>query len=134
MNKDFMLAGHAIFTVTNLNTGKSFTYRITTAPGKPHFVSVLTGPDNTSDYTFIGTIFEQQTFRHSLKSGVGKDAQSVRSFEWLWNHIDQLPSNVKLSHCGYCARCGKTLTTPESIEAGMGPTCSKIVEKVKVMA
>jgi hypothetical protein len=91
---------------------------------------VLTGPDNTQDYTFIGTIFQGETFRHSLKGGIGKDALSVKGFEWLWRNLDNLPEYVRLDHCGYCLRCGKLLTTQESIEVGYGPTCQSILQKV----
>ena len=128
--KTFLLAGHSIFTVTNTTTGKSFTYRITHQEGKPHFVGVLSGPDNTQDYTFIGTIFDQQTFRHSPKGGISKDAQSVKVFDWLWQHLDNLPASVTLKHCGYCARCGKLLTTEESLSSGYGPFCRTQIERI----
>lgn len=126
--KDNLLAGHAIFTVTNLTTGKHFTYRIIQpSVHTPHFVSLLTGPDNEEDYTFIGTIFDGQTFRHSPKGGIGKDAVGVKGFEWLWRHLDRLPEHVRLDSCGYCWRCGRLLSTPESITSGYGPTCERIV-------
>ena len=37
-------------------------------------------------------------------------------------------------HVGKCGKCGKKLTTPESILTGLGPTCSnKIgVPRVKI--
>ena len=55
----FITAGNALFTLENTATGNRFTFRVR-QPGddKPHFVSVLTGADNESDYTFLGTIFE----------------------------------------------------------------------------
>ena len=55
----FITAGNALFTLENTATGNRFTFRVR-QPGddKPHFVSVLTGADNESDYTFHGTIFE----------------------------------------------------------------------------
>lgn len=61
----FALAGHAIFTVTSKRTGVSFTYRVAQAEGRegdataPYFVSVLTGPDNGRDYTWIGMLFPE---------------------------------------------------------------------------
>lgn len=129
--KSHLLAGHAIFTLTNITTNKHFTYRIVKPnPHSPHFVSLLTGPDNTEDYTFIGTIFDCQTFRHSTKGGVGKDAVGVKGFEWLWRNLDHLPDNARLDHCGYCLRCGKLLTDGQSITTGYGPTCQKIIQKV----
>lgn len=129
--KSNLLAGHSIFTVTSLDTGKHFTYRIIQpSPHQPHFVSLLTGPNNEEDYTFIGTIFDGSIFRHSAKGGIGKDSVGVKGFEWLWRNLDKLPDNVRLDNAGYCFRCGKLLTTSESIISGYGPTCQKLIEKV----
>jgi hypothetical protein len=36
-----------------------------------------------------------------------------------------LPEGYKIQHEGKCCRCGRTLTTPESIERGIGPECVK---------
>ena len=33
---------------------------------------------------------------------------------------------VKVFHSGKCGKCGKKLTTPESIKSGLGPYCSKV--------
>lgn len=129
--KQNMLAGHAIITVTNLTTGKHFTYRIIQPhPHTPHFVSLLTGPNNEEDYTFIGTIFDRLTFRHSIKGGISRDAVGVKGFEWLWRNLEKLPEHVRLDNAGYCFRCGKLLTDGESIQSGYGSTCRKIIEKV----
>lgn len=129
--KQHLLAGHAIFTVTNLTTQKHFTYRIIKpSPHSPHFVGLLTGPNNEEDYTFIGTIFDGQTFRHSAKGGIGKEALGVKAFEWLWRNLDKLPENVRLDQSEFCWRCGRRLTDAASIESGYGPTCQKIIEKV----
>ena len=55
--KTFIFAGKAIFTITNTNTGNRFTYRVRKAKDNDiYFVSVLTGSDNTSSYSFIGYI------------------------------------------------------------------------------
>lgn len=130
-----LLAGHSIFTVTNLTTCKHFTYRIIKPnPHSPHFVSLLTGPNNEEDYTFIGTIFDGQIFRHSAKGGIGKESVGVRGFEWLWRNLDKLPENVRVDGSEFCFRCGKRLTTPEAIESGYGATCQKIIQAERTIA
>ena len=54
----FILAGNAVFTVENTGTGNRFTFKVRKPDDtKPHFVSVLTGPNNESDYAFLGTVF-----------------------------------------------------------------------------
>jgi len=121
----FALAGDAIFTVKNSKTGGRFTFRIDSEEGRPSFVKVLTGPENTNDYTFIGSIFAGKTFKHSQKSKISADAKSVKSFDWVWAHIDALPENIEVWHEGKCGRCGRLLTTPESIATGIGPTCAQ---------
>lgn len=127
--KQNMLAGHAIFTVTNLTTNKHFTYRIIQPhPHTPHFVSLLTGPNNEEDYTFIGTIFQGETFRHSTKGGISRESVGVKGFEWLWRNLHNLPDNVRIDSAGYCWKCGRLLTDSESISTGYGPTCRKIIE------
>lgn len=129
----FMLAGKAIFTIENPQTGARFTFMIEhpeqrehEATRPPHFVNVLRGPDNEHDYTFLGTIFDGRTFRHGKKSPIGKDAPSAKAFEWLWRRLQarQSVEPACLFHEGKCGRCGKTLTVPESVRSGFGPTCT----------
>ena len=128
--KQFALAGNARFTLVSKKTGTRFTFRIR-HPGedRPWFVSLLTGSDNESDYTFFGTIFLDGTFRPSKKSPIGPTAPSVKGFDWFWKHLtandpfDLLPPQVNVHHEGRCGRCGRALTVPESIESGFGPEC-----------
>lgn len=127
----YMLAGNARVTLENPKTGNRFTYRIR-APrrardGRPvWFVSVLTGADNESSYTFAGTIFADGSFRPSARSPIGVDAPSVRAFSWAWGRIFSVsnwaPALVR--HEGVCGRCGRLLTVPASIDSGLGPKCA----------
>lgn len=126
----FALAGHATMTVESVATGARFTYRITAKEGRGlHFVSVLTGPDNTRNYAFIGTIVYGLTFRHSPKSTLSAEASAVKAWSWFWSKaaINALPGPdvVRVYHMGACGRCGRPLTTPESIRTGLGPVCAE---------
>jgi len=124
INKSFILAGNAIFTVVNTKTGNRFTYRVRQpSASSPHFVSVLIGPDNTNDYTFLGTIFNKARYHRGHKSSISFNATSAKCFWWLWKNIDNLPDCIEINHEGHCGRCGRLLTTPESVEAGFGPIC-----------
>lgn len=131
--KDFVLAGKAIFTVQNEKTGNRFTYKVKQAEDakKVWFVSVLAGPDNGSNYNYIGTIFGNDfyvptlDFRHTKKSTVKPEAQSFKVFAWMLKNSLVLPEFVKLHHEGFCGRCGRRLTVPESIKNGLGPECAK---------
>lgn len=127
--KQFALAGNARFTIVSKRTNARFTFRVRRPDGdRPWFVSVLTGSDNESDYTFLGTIFPDGTYRKSPKSRITGMAPSAVGFDWFWKHLaadpfDLLPAQVDVHHEGRCGRCGRALTVPESIESGFGPEC-----------
>jgi hypothetical protein len=128
--KAFILAGSATVTFVSKKTETRFTYKIGVPDDendKRHFVGLLNGPDNESNYTFLGTIFGGEKFRHGKKSKVGADAPSARAFDWVWNKLTagQLPADVEVWHEGRCGRCNHKLTVPESISTGFGPECVK---------
>lgn len=62
--KSYALAGLATITLTSQRTGARYTYKISRAKGadwdgspkKLWFVGLLTGPDNESDYEYVGLI------------------------------------------------------------------------------
>lgn len=100
------------------------------APGAS-FVSLLTGPDNTSDYTGFAFVSQGRVnvwrskrkpeFLYYAKMveeflGCPHDERLILGEREYWVSIEKL-----------CAICGRTLTTPESIERGVGPVC---MEKV----
>lgn len=125
----FILAGNATFTIVSAKTGTRFTYKVRAKEvegGRTlHFVSVLTGADNENDFTFLGTVFDGTTFRHSPKSRIGQDAPSAKAFAWAFGRIltDALGEAASVHHEGRCGRCGRKLTVPRSIELGLGPEC-----------
>jgi hypothetical protein len=132
--RKFILGGNARVTLVSQRTGTRFTFRVKAkdipkagAPEAPWFVSLLRGPENTTDYTFLGTIFEDQTtYRHGRKSTVSDGAPSAKGWAWAWSFLakGELPPGCEVWHEGRCGRCGRALTVPESIEAGLGPECA----------
>lgn len=129
--KSFVLAGNASFTVKNDGTGKHLTYKVVKSETEDNlkddvwFVTTLNGSDNETDFAYIG-IIASGGFRITKKSRFSEDAVSVKGFKWLWNNVTanrELPDNVKFYHSGRCGRCGRKLTTPESVETGFGPIC-----------
>lgn len=128
----FILAGKAFFTVQNDDSGNRFTFKVCQATddnNKPKdlwFVSVLVGSDNENSYQYAG-IITPQGFRITAKSRLTMEAVSVKAFNWLWGMVksgQELPENVRFYHAGRCGKCGRKLTTPDSIEMGFGPTCA----------
>ena len=127
--KTFVLAGNSTFTILNSQTGNRFTYKVRKAKENDiYFVSVLTGSDNNNNYTFIGYI-KNNYFNHSKKSRISEESTSFKAFSWLFRNITNIPSVVEVWHEGKCGRCGRTLTTPESVQRGLGPECSSLVRK-----
>ena len=123
----YIMAGNATITLRSLNTGARFTYKIR-RPNEdtPYFVNLLRGPDNEVDYSFLGTIFSDGTFRHGRKSMISEEAPSVKTFTWFHRNLmlGKVSNLVEVWHEGRCGRCGRKLTVPESVEAGLGPECA----------
>lgn len=123
--KQFVLAGKSTFTVHNPSTGNRFTFKVTKGKQEtaPHFVKVMTGPDNESSFTYLGTIFNGTNYAHGRKSTILPDAPSAKAFAFVWGRIDNLPTALEFLHAGKCCRCGRKLTVPSSILSGVGPEC-----------
>lgn len=123
-------------TFTISSPTKHFTFKISASKslndnGKVLFLKVLTGPDNESSYSYVGILRQNVDFRPAIvptrKSKVGMDAQSVKALLWVLRQIyfnKELPEGYDVLHSGHCAACGRKLTTPESIEMGLGPICA----------
>lgn len=121
----FITGGKSFFTIKNPKTDNRFTFKSVKHKEKNiFFLSVLTSPDK---YEFIGTIFEDMRYSHSNKSSIGKESQSNKVFSYVFNSLkgDRLPEFIQVWHSGRCGRCGRKLTTPESIVSGYGPECLK---------
>lgn len=138
--KRFVLAGRAIFTLQGAST--RYTFRVNRADPKPgsqytqqaYFVSLLTGPDNLSDYTYLGLLhWSTGEVRITRSSKYRADSAPVLAVNWAFRHIwagRTLPAPAVFYHVGRCARCGRALTVPSSIETGFGPECAGKMEGI----
>lgn len=137
----FMLAGNAIFTYRSQKTGTRFTYKVSEADKKnptdapAFFVSLLAGPDNMSDYTYLGMIKEGKFFATKASRHMEK-APSFVTFQWaltsFYKNVMTMPANLEVWHVGRCGRCGRPLTVPESVASGIGPDCAAQMGKEQV--
>lgn len=126
--REFVLAGNARFTLRSKISGTRFTYRVKQPnPNTPHFVQVLNGPDNNNSFRFIGTIFSNLRFKYGDRSGLLTTAPCLKAFGWAWDRLARgmVPSNLEFWTENRCARCGRVLTVPDSIQESYGPECSK---------
>ena len=130
--KEFVYGGHAIITLESENTGNHFTYKIKRSKDKEdlYFIHLLRGQDNENDYTYIGCVYSDSNYFHPSNKykEIPDDfwPPSIRAIRYFFRKIDNLPAKLHVYHEGRCARCGRTLTTPESIKRGLGPECCKL--------
>ena len=143
VSQEFVLAGDAIFTVSN-GKGDHYTFRVTRKASRGAanvrrygewcwFVSVLKGPDNGSDYLYLGIVDAKRgSLRLTGKAGLPAESVPVKVLIWALRHIwagsrdSDLPAGYSIQNAGKCGRCGRLLTTPDSLECGIGPECRKL--------
>jgi hypothetical protein len=136
----FIQAGSSTVTLVSKATGARFTYKVQA----PHhegnqgtnsrrdtdsdfrFVSLLNGQDNEASYAYIGYIRRGVFFHGGAKARAGRDAPSVKAFDWVWRQLAQgnMPGQAEIWHEGRCGACGRKLTVPSSINTGFGPECA----------
>lgn len=126
--KEFVKGGNATFTIKNDKTNVRYTFKVKKANKDDiFFVSSLYGSNNECDYNYMGIITKQGVYKLTKKSHVKPDSTVNRAFAWFWNKIKfnnpSFPESFHFYHEGRCAKCGRKLTTPESIERGFGPVC-----------
>lgn len=130
-SKIFITAGKATFTISKLATGERFTYRIE----KPenfrgdYFGSVMKGSDNETDYRYIGMISDRDlALRFTKGSKFQADSKEARGLAFALAVVagrKTLPEGYELRRSNHCGRCGRLLTVPSSIDAGIGPDCAE---------
>lgn len=120
----FIFAGCALFTVRSVKTGTRYTFKVVqSADQQVFFVRVLNGPQNTDDYLYIGFVHAGDRVRLRIGKKGRANAPSTTAFAWFLQHLNS--ELVEVWHEGRCGKCGRVLTVPESIEAGIGPECAK---------
>lgn len=146
MKKDFMLAGKAEFTFElNPDFAKTkdlenhYTFTVTKhttteeTPKELYFVRLRVSNDHKKG-VYFGMLNAEEGKIYMTKASVyAQDALLVRlvnrAFQRLWeNNLDKMDNaGFHFHHVGKCGRCGRKLTTPKSIETGLGPECEKMV-------
>ena len=131
--KDFIFAGNATITLESKTTGNWYTYKIQQSKAKPtlDYIRRLSGSDNDADYAYIGCVYSDSEYFSPVKPYNAADKElwpkSIFVIAWLFKHIDNCTDLINVYHEGKCCRCGRKLTTPESIQLGIGPECRRMV-------
>lgn len=148
LDKQFFTGGNATFTVEQIG-GTHYTFKIRRPRGddKPLFASLLSGPDNENDYTYLGMVVERDEMKPAIvdgrqtlvptgrkylhckmtaKSRMNVDSVPVKAINWVLRKVsfnEEIDPRYAVHHEGKCGCCGRTLTVPESIKRGIGPEC-----------
>lgn len=130
---EWMLAGKAEFTVHNAK-GQHYSYQILKKEwsGKVTWLlTLLTGPDNDRDFTYVGVVKEDGSLHTTRASKVTTEAKSFKVAAWTLKKVwsgQPFPAGYGINHKGRCGRCGRALTRPEGIDPkgwryGFGEVC-----------
>ena len=130
ISKDFVIAGKAIFTIQlneeyafSNDLRKHYTFKVSKKENPEnerfpvtYFVNLLTGPDNTSDYSYLGFLnADNGSVRITAKSCLREDHLVVKilnralSLIWAQNTQPIIDSGCDIHHEGRCGRCGRVL-------------------------
>jgi len=132
----FITAGRAVFTLVSKTSGERRTFRVAAPkdaqPGDAlRFVSLLTGPDNTTNYEYVGLVTKAGEELVTRTSRGKMPTQPLNTIGWLLVQVQRAVrgessklDQVEFWHEGRCCRCGRKLTVPSSIESGIGPECA----------
>lgn len=124
----FVFGGRARFTLVSKETGHRKTFKVAQAKDNSDmfFASLLTGPSNESDYQYIGFVKRPALGLVAGKKGRASHPAFV-ALDWALRHLEtgHMPEKLEVWHEGCCARCGRALTDPTSIQRGFGPECVK---------
>lgn len=107
--------GHITFRVERQGKDAAF------APGEV-IISRLVGPNNTKDYK--GVAFAKPDGKVIVWAKHRGDTRLVEALEVLAGD-PKAAGKAYAKASGNCYRCNHPLTTPESIEAGIGPVCAE---------
>ena len=121
------------YTIRNKTTGEHRTLKIHTqapdarfAPGA-RIVSLLTGSSNEKDYTGFGFLSDDGIRIWKRYRGNGHRTAHEWYAKMLWdflaNHGQEFGDRYDCLCERRCRICNRKLTTPESIELGIGPVC-----------
>ena len=146
LTKEFITAGKAIFTLDvpasfqqDSKCKGHYTYKVNFKKGQGQwkdtwFIALLSGPDNTADYRYLGMLdTDKGNVILTKKSQFNDSTYPVmllrRVVACLWEKDGSCPEDIEaagftLHHAGRCGRCGRLLTVVSSIESGLGEVCA----------
>lgn len=133
--KEYCAGGRGVITLENTSSGNYHTYEFR-RPNNPQYFA----PDTIFVYTSVGKkkwlyvgMYSSSTqyFKCTRNSQFRYSHEIVKGVIWLCKHIragKEVVAPMAVYHEGVCCVCGRRLTTPKSVQTGMGPRCKKLME------
>lgn len=123
---------NGIFTLLNKATKTYVTFKISTVrngelKGK-RIISKLVGSDNVNSYKGMAFLNNYDSFNLWKKyRNNPKNAQTISILLGMLKDGEKSPflERIELKASKNCLRCNRLLTTPQSIDDGIGPECIK---------
>lgn len=124
--RNYVLGGHGTVTLES-DSGVHHSYSFSCDEKRPDMLWIYTLTTN-NDWVYVGYYNKQYNcFRLTAKSTYKADSPIVKGIAYIFKMMlipDYSDSRMHLLHEGICARCGRPLTNPDSIELGLGPYCA----------
>ena len=132
---NLFFAGRALLTFVNTDTKNHITVKVKQMKDRDdrskklpiYSLSIRMNGDGENGYVFAGSLFKD-TLRIKWGKEVVPHSTITKISEWLIGLVKNpqlVAPNLQMFHEGICCCCGRTLTNPESIVAGIGPECRK---------
>lgn len=126
----YITAGNATFTIESTKIDKRYTYKFYHRKNDNcecrYLVKKLYGSNNEDDYHFIGIYYaDTGVYKSKAPQDAKPDYDKMLAAFLKMLHTDGTKwyPTCKFYMSSKCACCGRKLTTPKSIERGIGPEC-----------
>jgi hypothetical protein len=117
----------AEFTVKSLKTGKDFTYSISRSEFKGKWYTHIKVEKGYRVFVRLGTYYNGVITNKGKKITTPSALGIAHVLKFVENGLgEKLDEVVELRHVGNCLRCGRELSDPQSIDAGLGPVCRNL--------
>jgi hypothetical protein len=118
----YALAGNATFTLQSLKTQRHITFHVIKSRDGERFW--VNGPNRER----LGWILSCNHRFDAYDKAIRDNESYVTAFGWCWHHREAPDGRFLFLPSSKCCRCGRRLTTPESIALGIGPECLEALE------
>jgi hypothetical protein len=126
---------HRTYKLVTLSDEECIRYAM---PRGAQHISLLVGPDNTSQYARIGVIVNRQVVRRwrVVRTAQGQNATEAQlsrmdeGMRVLLGADGETQTGYGMAYAlasGRCSNCGRMLTVPASVHRGLGPDCASRV-------